>query len=543
MVESKKPQPQPQRQQRSYAGAKISRLTADWIASSTSADSELLTSLRLLRNRSRQLCRDNDYARGAVRSIVNNVIGKGIGLQSTVKKLRGESLDEKTNSKIEDLWGEWCQARYCHTAGTLDFEDIERLIMSSIIESGEVLIRLVRQPFAGSPVPLSLEIIEIDQLCDEHSGRDIRMGVEMDQWQRPLQYWLYPHHPGDYQFSTEQGSRLITVPARDILHPYLCDRPGQTRGVPWFYSTLTRLRNVGGYEEAELVAARAQAAVMGFIQTPDGDLLSDGVEGDQRIRNLEPGAIEVLAPGEEFTGFAPTRPGDSFDPFIRMMLRGAASGLGLSYESLSRDYSNTSYSSARTALLEERDHYRTLQSWLARNVHQRLFEEWLQLAVLSGALQLNDYEVNPRRYTKPRWVLRGWQWVDPVKEVAAYKEAIKAGFLTTTQVVAQAGMDVEDIYKERRRELDLAANLNLKFDTTLEIENTDDEAQAAAPRLIDSLEDPEPEENQEPERAIALTPPQCEIAETLIRSAPITKILSTKQAEIFHQILEVLCEH
>jgi lambda family phage portal protein len=458
---------------RSYQGAVFNRLSSDWLVSGASADSEILSALRPLRNRSRDLCRNNDYAKGAVRTIVNNVVGQGIKLQSQVRKQRGQAYDDRTNEQIEEAWVEWGDALYCHTAGRLCFSDIERLLVRSLVESGEVLIRIVRRSFGGSPIPLALEIIESDQLCDDYSvgqgtGGKIRMGVEVDDWQRPIGYWLYPYHPGDYQFSQSYADgRLLRIPADEILHLFLCDRPGQTRGIPWFHAALMRLRNMGGYEEAELIAARAQAAVMGFIQTADGDNLSQGVEAGNRLYNLEPGAIEVLAPGETFAGFAPTRPNQGFDPFVRMMLRGVAASLGLSYESLSRDYSNTSYSSARTSLIEERDNYRILQDWLIKNLHKRIFKIWLQSAVLSGRLNLKGYDLNPAHYHKDKWTARGWQWVDPQNEVAAHKEAIKAGFTSITQVIAQTGGDLEDILKERRRELDLAETLELGFDTTI----------------------------------------------------------------------------
>lgn len=470
---------------RAYAGSAINRLTSDWIASSTSADSELRGSLRVLRNRSRELCRNNDYAKGALRTITNNVVGKGIPLQSQVKKKRGDKLDEPINTAIEELWVQWQNAKYCDVRGKLCFADIERLLMRSIVESGEVLVRLVRQPFGGSPVPLALEIIEADQLCDEYtsativSGNQIRMGVEVDAWQRPVAYWLYPHHPGDYQFHFKTNE-LLRIPASQVLHLYICDRPGQTRGVPWFHTALMRLRHVGGFEEAELVAARAQASVMGFIQTPDGGELLGETYNGERVSSLAPGAIEVLGPGETFAGFAPTRPNQGFDPFVRMMLRAVASGVGMSYEALSSDYSNTSYSSARTALLDERDNYRIVQDWLIKNFHEPVFELWLELAVMVGALNLPMYELNPRFYQKTRWVPRGWQWVDPQNEVSAYKEAIKAGFTTTSQVVAQSGLDIEDVLKERRRELDLASESEVGFDTTIEAKEEKGESLLAA---------------------------------------------------------------
>lgn len=479
-------QPQPQPQKRGYAGAAQNRLTWDWITSGTSQDSELLSSLRTLRNRSRQLCRDNDYARGAVRTIVTNVVGRGVRMQSQVRMRRGGGrLDETVNDAIESLWAEWGCRRYCHTAGKLSFSDIERLIMRSVVESGEIIIRLVSRSFDGSPVPLSLEVIEADQLVDDWAapsspvtGNQIRMGVEVDEWQRPVAYWLYPHHPGDYQFPvSSKTSRLLRVPANEIIHLYVCERPGQTRGVPWFYSTLTRLRNMGGYEEAELIAARAQAAVMGFIESPDDpQAFVDGQnEAGQSLKGLEPGAIEFLAPGEKFAGFAPTRPGTGFDPFIRTQLRAVASGIGLSYESLSRDYSNTNYSSARVALLEDRENWQVFQNWLVEGFHQVVFECWLEMAVLSNAIDLPGYEVNPRVYCCPTWRPKGWSWVDPVKEVTANQMAIVGGMTSLTDVIAAQGGDIEEVFKKRRRELDLAEQYGLTLSSDLSQQEEEDD--------------------------------------------------------------------
>lgn len=458
---------------RRYDGALINRLTADWVTSSTSADSELLSSLKQLRNRSRDLVRNNDYARGAVRTIVNNVVGKGISLQSQVKKRRNGLMDEATNTNIESLWRDWNNQKYCHTGGKLCFADIERLVLRSIVESGEVLIRFVTKAFDGSPVPLALEIIEADQLIDDYSnncscvaGHEIRMGIELDQWKRPVAYWLHRHHPGDYQFgSSSVGDRLIRVPAEEILHLYVCDRPGQTRGIPWLHTAITRLRHVGGYEEAELVAARAQAAVMGFIESPEPASNFADQQYGSNVKSLEPGGIETLAPGEKFVGFAPTRPGSGFDPFIKLMLRGVSTGLGMSYEALSRDLSQVNYSSARIGMLEDRDSWRILQGWLIRNLHQPLFERWLDLAVLAGSINLPSYEISPKMYAHPRWIARGWTWVDPAKEIDASMNAIRSGLSTLTTELGEAGLDIEDVLSERRRELDYAASLNLVLDT------------------------------------------------------------------------------
>jgi lambda family phage portal protein len=455
---------------RSYAGADWGRLTADWVASSTSADSEINSSLLRLRNRSRQLCRDNDYARGALRTITNNVVGQGIPFQSQVKMRRGDRLDETTNTQIEQAWGEWGDKKYCDVAGRLGWCEIQRLAMRSVIESGEVLIRKVNQSFGGSPVPFALEIIESDQLAEDYQGsfqqNEIRMGIEVDKWGRPVAYWLRTAHPGDIQYPHRRNSgRLERVPAEEIIHLYISDRPGQSRGVPWFFSCLQRMRNLGGYEEAEIVAARAAASVMGFIETADPDNLGEETINGETVRSFSPGAIEVLAPGEKFNGFAPSRPNSGFDGFVRMMLRGMAAGIGISYENLSADYSQSNYSSSRLALLNDRDTYRALQTWLISNLHQPVYEAWLDMAVLSGRLNLSIYELEPRRYQAVRWQPRGWSWVDPQKEINATILGVGAGLTTLTDEIAKQGGDIEDLLKTRKRELDMATAYGLSLYT------------------------------------------------------------------------------
>jgi capsid protein len=145
-----KPTPTPAR---SYAGASFSRLTSDWIgAGSTSADSEIYTASRTLRNRSRDLIRNNDYLKGAANTIVDNVIGEcGVGFQSQVKNRKGE-LERKINTQIEEAWEDWAESG-CDVREKLAFPDMEALILRSLIESGEVLIRIIGQPFGDSNIP------------------------------------------------------------------------------------------------------------------------------------------------------------------------------------------------------------------------------------------------------------------------------------------------------------------------------------------------------------------------------------------------------
>lgn len=467
-------------QQRHYAGAKQNRLTSDWTALTTSADSETLTSLRVLRARSRQLVRDNPYAKHAVRVITNNVIGTGIGMQAQVMSAAGK-LQTSVNDGIEKAWCSWAEKDSCHTAGLLGWADIERFAIHQLVTSGEFIGRKVRQPFGRrNEIPLAVEVLEADRLLDNWqtarapNGNAIRMGIEIDGWNRPVAYWFSPQHPGDYQFTTFEPARFVRIPAEDIIHLYIIERWPQTRGEPWFHAVLKSLHDGGGYEEALIVKARASANIVGFIQTPEplggpiGGEKGDGTVDGRTVVDTEPGTWQKLLPGENVTGYPSMTPDPAVEPFLRYMLRKMAVGVGISYESVSRDYGQSNYSSSRMGLLEDRDLYRVLQGFVARNLRTDIHREFLDAAVLVGQVKTGpDYFSNAAKYQAVRFKPRGWSWIDPQKEVLAYKMAVRNGFMTQGDVIAQTSedADIESVLKERREELDMAAELKLVFDS------------------------------------------------------------------------------
>ena len=494
------PQAVPAPRRRMYEGARVNRLTSDWVTAGTSADAEIKGSLPRLRNRSRQLVRDNDYARQAIRAVRNNVIGTGIKMQAQVRMLRGGGrLDQQVNDAIEAAWMQWGRKDSCHTAGRLSFVDIERLLIGAMAESGEVFVRMVKQPFGRSKVPFALEIIESDLLDDTYTGgstvegNEWRMGIELNKWGRPVQYAFLTKHPGDSTFGPSTTARHRLIPAGEVLHLYVMDRPGQTRGVPWLASAIQRLHQVAGYEQAEVVRARASSALMGFITSDEGELMGDAVYDNERVTNFEPGVFKYLAPGESVTVPQLDAPDGQLEPFLRVMLRAMAAGVGCSYETISRDFSQTNYSSSRLSLLEDRENWKALQQFMIENFHRPVFEAWLEMAVLSGTLNLSFYETDPERYKAVRWMPRGWAWVDPAKEVEAYKEAVRCGFKTQADVVAEQGGDLEELLLARKAEVDRADELELYFDTNPELDHEamEDPAAEAAEDVAEATDNVE----------------------------------------------------
>jgi len=486
-----KPNPAPI-SRRAYNGAIVSRLTSDWMSTQASADAEIRTNLRRLRDRSREMVRNNPYARQAKRTTQINVIGTGVKLQSQVLQLRGTKRDTKINKEIESKWEVWSRAAHCDCAGRYSFHDFEWLAVGAMCEAGEALFRIIRQPFGGSKVPLALQMLESDLLDEAYQGGTLskknewRNGVEVNEWGRPIRYAILTRHPGDtwFQGTPDPNRKHVFLPADDVIHLFMPDRPGQNRGVPWFHSVMADAHQLQGYEEAAVIRARAGASIMGFITNNEGELIADDVENNQRISEFEPGTFKYLSPGETVNVPSIDSPDQQFEMFVKNKVRRFASGFGCSYETLSRDFSDTNYSSSRLSLLEDREHWRVVQKYLVDTFHMRVYREWLNLAVLSGELQFADYELRPERYDRPRWMSRGWSWVDPLKEVRAYREAEQAGYMTKAQIIAYSGGDYDDNINELAREQELAADAGVKLDKDLDL--TDETVQ------LDLLESVEP---------------------------------------------------
>ncbi len=458
-----------------YEGTKSDRFTADWMVNNLTSDEILRTALPTLRQRSRDLAINNDYAKNFFRKIKVNVVGPvGIGLQSKARRKNGK-LDKTANTVIEAAWKKWIKKRYCSVCGTQSLKDILTAGIESIARDGEVIIRKVKG--FKNPFRFALQLIEADHLDERLNknltdGWTLKLGIEKNEWGKPVRYHLFKNHPGDRQAPI--GQRYITIPANEIIHPYIRERPSQSRGVPWIHTAILRLRMLGSFEEAALVNARIGASKMGFL-IPDAT--NSAYEGDSKdsdgntISEVEPGLIEKLPPGYDFKNFDPGYPQGEFQPFQKAMLRGIASGIGCSYNSLANDLEGVNFSSLRSGALEERDLWRALQSWFIESVLDEIFPEWLEMAIMTNQVSLNYMEIE--RLTAPKWQARTWDWVDPLKDMKARSMELDEKITSRHRVCAERGIDFEEVLEELAEEKKMMEAKGIAVDTLVKPDNKD----------------------------------------------------------------------
>lgn len=441
----------------SYEGAVHSRLTMDWVlAPILSANQEVQGDHRNLVRRSRELARNDAHNRRFLGLLEVNIVGAhGIRLQAQVRDTAGD-LDREANRIIETAFADWSRPENCTVDGRLSFAEVQRADVRGKARDGEALIRMV--PGFDNPYGFALQLIDPDQLDIDHNrtagaGRnEIVHGVERDRWGRPVAYHLWTDHPSEHGRSRQR----IRVPASQMIHHFQQDRPGQVRGVPRAAPILMSNRMLHAYREAEVVAARTASSQMGFFEV-DPEAADDptgiGAREDLEVE-VEPGKFQELPPGRKFVAWSPEHPTTAYEAFERALLRTMATGLDVSYASLSGDLSDVNYSSIRAGLLVERDFYRAAQKDLADQVLARIYREWIRWAVTTGAVALPATRL--RDLTAHTWRARGWPWVDPEKDVKAAVLAIQNKLDSRTRVVAEQGRDFEEVLEELSEESDLA---------------------------------------------------------------------------------------
>lgn len=457
-----------------YEGAsKTRRALKEWSTFGNDADTDILTDLPTLRERSRDLLRNNPLATGAVKTKVTNVVGAGLRLQSRIDRDVLAFTDEQADtweSKTEREWRLFWESKDTDVARTLNGHEITRQVYQQQKENGDVLVLLPRVKRKGSPYDLKLQIIEADRLANKDNAADTETlagGVQKDTQGAPINYHILRHHPGNIGFATQEWD---TVPAfgaasglRNVIHVFNPTRPGQSRGVPDLAPVIEPLKQLGKYTDAELMAAVISGYFTVFIENEMGmggfDYSNMGDETgavtSDKDYKLGNGLILELQKGEKVHDTNPGRPNSTFDQFVLSVLRQVGVALELPFEVLVKHFT-ASYSAARAALLELWKYVLSERRWLTDNFLRLVYEVWMYEAVAAGRIAAPGFLSDPAT----RAAYLGCDFIGPAKgqineavEVKAAKERVDSGLSTLAAETAQlTGGDWEKNHKQQVKE-------------------------------------------------------------------------------------------
>lgn len=461
-----------------FQSSRIDRLTKDWSTTRRSPDQELFNGLVRLRARARERALNSPIAAKFLQMLRTNVVGAhGTKIEFKVAKQRvhdtAEVYDEPTNEKLRKAWRMWCKRKYCTMQGNLSFQDVLNLWCDAIGRDGDFLLRRVYVDKKANPFGFALQLLDADQLNESinvagsPTVNQVRMGVQVDKYQRPISYYIYDGNPVEFGFGS---SNCKIVPADQIYHSYIPRRVGQSRGYPLLAPVLWDINMLDKYFDAELTAARTGASLMATIETEDadGDFEGDGElpDGSAKIE-VDNGTIPILGPGQKLNNQTPQHPTAAFNPFVGRSLRLIASGLGVPYHELGNDLEGVNFSSGRLGVQESRDYWMELQRMLIESVVQPVFEDWLKASLLNGAI---DLPFDPERYSDEdaiHYMPRRWDWVDPLKDTQATILQIQNGLETREGALRKKGTDWRKVMEQTAVEMDYAESLGIDVGTDI----------------------------------------------------------------------------
>ncbi len=464
---------------------------AGWRVSWGSADRDLFGERDVVSARARDLARNDALVAGAVVSKTDRAIGRGLALQSMPDaETLGIDPDEARAKarEIERIWQEWASDPIaCDVCGRADFGQLTRLAAEQDIVEGEALAILhwrsdrprrgsVRWATAVQVVDPARLLTPLDRVDGEIAGviadgrrQKIVMGVEIDAYGAPVAYHIARQHPyesgliGRTSGEVTRVRRFGAAMRPQVIHCYDIRRPGQHRGVSALAPVVRDLKMRNRYARAELQAAVVNAIIAAVIETPlDGatiaEIFSTGEKflasleeqrGDGLSLGVPPGGlVPELPPGQRLNSFATQRPNASFGDFMRQTAIHLAVGLNETPETLLRDFSKTTFSSARASLAEAWRGVMTHRWRIAQQWCRPVLEAVLLEAVLREYIDLPGF-VEDRR-ARMAWMRGAWLgpargWIDPQKEILAAGMAIALGLSTLRDEAMALGRDPDQL--------------------------------------------------------------------------------------------------
>lgn len=422
---------------RAYAAADRSRLSADRFTTGGSADAALAGDLAEMRNRSRQMYRDNPLMRSAVVNLLGWLIGDGIEIVPV-------HPDKAVAKKAREIWKAAASARVWGDGQ--DFYGSQVLRAAEMIKGGEGIAMWMPE---GRLPDARLALYQADYVDTTKNevlkgGGRIAMGVEYDRRGTEVATWFFENHPGDLLATFSLKS--VRVPARRYQRLFWRTDVGQSRGVPWDHAGQGKAHDIDALKEAIRTKKRVEACLALVVRRDD-----DGKTGPigAQAKNASGLTEETLRPGMILNaglsgGLDIVNPSSSGEAegFMRGEVRDFAVAIGVPYFILSGDVSDANYTTLRADLIA---FFKRLDLWQHHTLSPAFEDDFLRVmrreAFRTGDMRLLKVTASV--------VLPDRPMVDPLKDGLAEKMDVRGGFKSMKRSLAERGVDwteqVEDI--------------------------------------------------------------------------------------------------
>jgi capsid protein len=238
------------------------------------------------------------------------------------------------------------------------------------------------------------------------------------------------------------GNRAVRVEARDMIHFFRPDRPGQHRGVPEITPALPLFAQLRRFTLAVLSAAESAAAFAAILYTdcpPDGE--ADPVKPMGTV-NLQRNMMTTMPAGWKLGQLDPKQPASTYAEFKKAILNEIARCLNMPFNVAAGNSSGYNYASGR---LDHQSYYKAIkvdQHFTGGMVLDPIFRAWLDLyhekPVDGHAPSINNHGA---RLPPRNWFWDGMEHVDPSREANALVARLSHG---ATSYAAEFGRQGKD---------------------------------------------------------------------------------------------------
>lgn len=435
---------------------------------------------------------NSGWISGAADQIIADMIGAELKLNAK-PDLSRLGYDEKERADwcrlVEKEWRRWSW-----TPWECDLEGKATV--------GEMLDGAARYYLAGGE---ALAVLDFMGRADRRrygiqTGTKVRLVSphRLTQHTSPMEGWdqgIYHDatgRPTHYRFRRASSGLDVDVdiPARDgalmrVLH--VMDRgatPNSPRGISPMAPAFRTIAQSDQLADATLTTALLQTAFAATIQSPEPsdtafqalqqlhELEEDDPEHfegaselasdlfavyEQRIDALKSKALSIggdasqvnhLGPGEDLKLHGAVTPGPQYLPFQQNLLREMARCLGVTFENLTMDHSNASYSSTRMATASIWPITVRRRERIIAPLAQGIYEAWLDEAIGTGRIPFKGgyaaFAANRDKVVDSEWRGPPRPSADPYKDALANKLRLEQGSTTLQQICAEQGDDWEE---------------------------------------------------------------------------------------------------
>jgi len=456
----------------------------DWYAPTADADSALEGDRDVLIDRSYDVYRNNAIARAAIDSLVNGIVGSGLRLQSTIDSdvlditpTQAEEIEEQLEYDF-DLWASSVESDLTRRE---NFYQSQRTIERDAKLGGDAFCLFPYLKRKASPWGLKFQLVDGQRVSNPNRGINtskLTFGIEKDRYGAAKRVHIQTSHPGSkfFEDNWKWDAREIygkRTGRKNVLHYFMPERIGQTRGAPTLAPVLALLKEAGTYLESEVRSAVVSSYFTAFLlkesgggpgpALPQGKLAGGASLGPNEIAMGSASIVELPSWVKEIAFADPKRPNANAAEFIHFMMELIGAATGLPLEIILKKF-QSSYSASRAAKLEAGSTYTAGRVNLANGYCQPTYSSFVDEGVAAGRYKLPGYEDPYKRlaYLGSEWIGPTLGQIDELKAWQAQKLAKEIGGKSMNRITREM---TGEPYKAVKKQIDKEQNHGTSTDT------------------------------------------------------------------------------